>query len=86
MNIPARYCTGYLGDIGVPPDPTPMDFSAWFEVYLGGAWHTVDARHNHPRIGRVLMARGRDAADVAISTTFGPNILSGFKVVTEEVA
>jgi transglutaminase-like putative cysteine protease len=86
MNIPARYCTGYLGDIGVPPDPAPMDFSAWFEVYLGGAWHTVDARHNHPRIGRVLMARGRDAADVAISTTFGPNILSGFKVVTEEVA
>ena len=86
MNIPARYCTGYLGDIGVPPDRAPMDFSAWFEVYLGGAWHTVDARHNYPRIGRVLMARGRDAADVAISTTFGPNILSGFKVVTEEVA
>ena len=86
MNIPARDCTGYLGDIGVPPDPAPMDFSAWFEVYLGGAWHTVDARHNHPRIGRVLMARGRDAADVAISTTFGPTILSGFKVVTEEVA
>jgi transglutaminase-like putative cysteine protease len=85
MNIPARYCTGYLGDIGVPADPAPMDFSAWFEVYLGGAWHTVDARHNHPRIGRVLMARGRDAADVAISTTFGPNTLSGFKVVTAEV-
>jgi transglutaminase-like putative cysteine protease len=63
-----------------------MDFSAWFEVYLGGAWHTVDARHNHPRIGRVLMARGRDATDVAISTTFGPNTLSGFKVLTEEVA
>jgi transglutaminase-like putative cysteine protease len=63
-----------------------MDFSAWFEVYLGGAWHTFDARHNHPRIGRVLMARGRDAADVAISTTFGPNTLSGFKVVTEEIA
>ena len=86
MNIPARYCTGYLSDIGVPPDPAPMDFSAWTEVYLGGAWHTVDARHNHPRIGRVLMARGRDAADVAISTTFGPNTLSGFKVVTAEVA
>jgi transglutaminase-like putative cysteine protease len=86
MNIPARYCTGYLGDIGVPADPAPMDFSAWFEVYLGGAWHTFDARHNHPRIGRVLMARGRDAADVAISTTFGPNTLAGFKVVCEEVA
>jgi transglutaminase-like putative cysteine protease len=86
MNIPARYCTGYLGDIGVAADPAPMDFSAWFEVYLGGAWRTFDARHNHPRIGRVLMARGRDAADVAISTTFGPNTLSGFKVVTEEIA
>jgi transglutaminase-like putative cysteine protease len=86
MNIPARYCTGYLGDIGVPADPSPMDFSAWFEVYLGGAWHTVDARHNAPRIGRVLMARGRDAADVAIATTFGPNTLSGFTVVTEETA
>ncbi len=85
MNIPARYCTGYLGDIGVPPDPAPMDFSAWIEVYLGGAWHTFDARHNQPRIGRILMARGRDAADVAISTTFGPNTLAGFKVVTEEV-
>ena len=72
MNIPARYCTGYLGDIGVPPPYAPMDFSAWFEVYLGGRWHTFDARHNIPRIGRVLMARGRDAADVAIATTFGP--------------
>jgi transglutaminase-like putative cysteine protease len=86
MNIPARYCTGYLGDIGVPPDPAPMDFSAWFEAYLGGAWHTFDARHNTPRIGRVLMARGRDAADVAISTTFGPNTLVGFTVVAEEIA
>jgi transglutaminase-like putative cysteine protease len=85
MNIPARYCTGYLGDIGVPPDPAPMDFSAWFEVYLGDAWHTFDARHNHPRIGRILMARGRDAADVAISTTFGPNKLVGFTVVTQEL-
>lgn len=85
VNIPARYCTGYLGDIGVPPADAPMDFSAWFEVYLGGAWHTVDARHNRPRVGRVLMARGRDAADVAISTTFGPNTLAGFKVVTEEI-
>jgi transglutaminase-like putative cysteine protease len=86
MNIPARYCTGYLGDIGVPTDPAPMDFSAWFEAYLGGAWHTFDARHSKPRIGRVLIARGRDAADVAISTTFGPNMLTGFSVVTEEVA
>jgi transglutaminase-like putative cysteine protease len=86
MNIPARYCTGYLGDIGVPADPSPMDFSAWFEVYLGGAWHTFDARHNTPRIGRVLIARGRDAADVAISTTFGANALAGFTVVAEEVA
>ncbi len=86
MNIPARYCTGYLGDIGVPPDPAPMDFSAWFEAYLGGRWYTFDARHNHPRIGRLLMARGRDATDVAISTIFGPCLLAGFEVTTEEVA
>jgi transglutaminase-like putative cysteine protease len=85
MNIPARYCTGYLGDIGVPPDPAPMDFSAWFEVYLGGRWYTFDARHNVPRIGRILMARGRDATDVAIVTSFGPCILAGFKVITDEV-
>ena len=85
MNIPARYCTGYLGDIGVPPEPEPMDFSAWFEVYLGGRWYTFDARHNVPRIGRIVMARGRDAADVAISTTFGPNTLKRFTVVTDEV-
>ena len=85
MNIPARYCTGYLGDIGVPLDPAPMDFSAWFEVYLGGQWYTFDARHNTPRIGRILIARGRDAADVPISTTFGPNKLKSFKVVTDEV-
>jgi len=85
MNIPARYCTGYLGDIGVPRDPAPMDFSAWFEVYLDGRWFTFDARHNHPRIGRIVMARGRDAADVAISTNFGPVQLAGFSVVTEEV-
>jgi transglutaminase-like putative cysteine protease len=85
MNIPARYCTGYLGDIGVPPDPEPMDFSGWFEAYLDGQWHTFDARHNKPRIGRVLIARGRDAADVAISNTFGANTLAGFKVWTEEV-
>ena len=69
MNIPARYCTGYLGDIGVPLDPNPMDFSGWFEAYLGGHWYTFDARHNTPRIGRILMATGRDATDVAISTT-----------------
>jgi transglutaminase-like putative cysteine protease len=86
MNIPARYCTGYLGDIGVPPDPAPMDFSAWFEVFLDGHWLTFDARHNRPRIGRILIAHGRDAADVAISTSFGAAKLARFKVVTEEVA
>ena len=85
MNIPARYCTGYLGDIGVPPEETPMDFSAWFEVYLSGAWYTFDARHNRPRIGRILMGRGRDAADVPLSTSFGRTELSGFKVYTDEV-
>jgi transglutaminase-like putative cysteine protease len=85
MNFPARYCTGYLGDIGVPPSQDPMDFSAWFEVYLGGRWFTFDARNNVPRIGRVLIARGRDAADVAISSTFGPNTLKSFKVWTDEV-
>jgi transglutaminase-like putative cysteine protease len=85
MNIPARYCTGYLGDIGVPLDPSPMDFSAWFEVYLGGRWYTFDARHNTPRIGRILMAQGRDATDVAITTLFGPCTLAGFKVITDEV-
>jgi transglutaminase-like putative cysteine protease len=84
LNIPARYCTGYLGDIGVPPDPSPMDFSAWFEVFVGGRWFTFDARHNVPRIGRVLIARGRDATDVAISTTFGPNVLKHFQVTTQE--
>jgi transglutaminase-like putative cysteine protease len=85
MNIPARYCTGYLGDIGVPRDPAPMDFSAWFEVFLDGHWYTFDARHNHPRIGRIVIARGRDAADVAISTTFGSATLARFTVVTDEV-
>jgi transglutaminase-like putative cysteine protease len=84
MNIPARYCTGYLGDIGVPRDPAPMDFSAWFEVYLGGRWYQVDARHLHPRIGRILIARGRDAGDVAISTAFGAAALAEFQVVTDE--
>jgi transglutaminase-like putative cysteine protease len=85
MNIPARYCTGYLGDIGVPADPAPMDFSAWLEVFLEGRWYTFDARHNQPRIGRVVIARGRDAADVAISTTFGSAALTRFTVVTEKV-
>jgi transglutaminase-like putative cysteine protease len=85
MNIPARYCTGYLGDIGVPASSAPMDFSGWFEAYLDGAWYTFDARHNTPRIGRILIARGRDAADVAISTAFGPNTLESFKVWTNEV-
>ncbi|MBR0939440.1 transglutaminase family protein [Bradyrhizobium jicamae] len=85
MNIPARYCTGYLGDIGVPRDPAPMDFSAWFEAFLGGRWYAFDARHNRPRIGRILIGRGRDAADVAISTNFGPAQLAHFAVITEEV-
>jgi len=84
-NIPARYCTGYLGDIGVPPADSPMDFSAWFEAYLGGQWYAFDARNNVPRIGRVLMARGRDAADVALTTTFGANKLRSFRVWTDEL-
>ena len=84
LNIPARYATGYLGDIGVPPLP-PMDFSAWFEVYLQDRWWTFDARNNMPRIGRVLMATGRDAADVAITTSFGTTWLTTFTVVAEEV-
>lgn len=86
MNIPARYCTGYLSDIGLPPPYAPMDFSAWFEAYLGGRWYTFDPRNNSPRIGRVLIARGRDAADVSISNTFGPNTLKSFKVWTYEVS
>jgi transglutaminase-like putative cysteine protease len=85
LNIPARYATGYLGDIGVPPTDTPMDFSAWFEAYLEDRWWTFDARHNHARIGRVLMATGRDAADVAITTSFGTSRLTKFTVVTDEV-
>jgi len=84
MNIPARYCTGYLGDIGVPVVGV-MDFSAWFEAFLGGRWYAFDARNNQPRIGRVLIARGRDATDVAISNTFGEATLSGFKVIAEEL-
>jgi len=86
MNIPARYCTGYLGDIGVPLMDAPGDFSAWFEVYLGGSWWTFDARHNARRIGRILMARGRDATDVAISTAFGFAPLADFNVFTDEVS
>ena len=86
MNIPARYTTGYLGDIGVPPLPSPMDFSAWFEVFLGDRWYTFDARHNERRIGRIVMARGRDAGDVPITMCFGPNSLLRFDVVTDEVS
>jgi transglutaminase-like putative cysteine protease len=85
LNIPARYCTGYLGDIGLPPPYAEMDFAGWFEAYLEDGWYTFDARNNEPRIGRVLLARGRDAADVAISTSFGPNTLEKFKVWTDEV-
>jgi transglutaminase-like putative cysteine protease len=85
MNIPARYCTGYMGDIDWPKDGA-MDFSAWMEVYLGGAWRTMDARHNVPRKGRIKMAVGRDATDVAISTQFGPSTLVGFEVISEELA
>lgn len=86
MNVPARYCTGYLGDMGTEPPYPPGDFAAWFEAYLGGRWHTFDPRNNVPRIGRILMARGRDATDVAMVTSFGPCTLAGFKVITEEVA
>lgn len=85
MNIPARYCSGYLADIDVPLPTGPMDFAGWSEVYLGGRWYVVDPRNLVPRKGRVLMARGRDAADVAITTTFGPNLLSDFQVWTHEV-
>ena len=85
MNIPARYCTGYLSDIGIPPPYGPMDFAAWFEAYLGGQWYTFDPRNNMARIGRVLIARGRDAADVPISNTFGPTTLISFKVWADEV-
>ena len=85
MNIPARYCTGYLGDIGMPPPYGTMDFAAWFEAFLDGHWYTFDPRNNIPRIGRVLIARGRDASDVALSSTFGPNTLASFRVWTDEV-
>ena len=85
MNIPARYCTGYLGDVGTPPPFPPGDFAAWFEAWIGGRWHIFDPRNNVPRMGRVLMARGRDASDVAIATTFGPNTLESFRVWTDEI-
>lgn len=85
LNIPARYCTGYLGDIGVPASDAPMDLAGWFEACIGGGWRVFDPRNNQRRIGRVLIARGRDAADVAIRMTFGPNLLRRFRVWTEEV-
>jgi transglutaminase-like putative cysteine protease len=85
LNIPARYVTGYLGDIGIPICPLPMDFSAWTEVFLDGQWFAFDARHNMARIGRIVMARGRDATDVAITTSFGQATLASFQVITEEV-
>jgi transglutaminase-like putative cysteine protease len=85
LNIPARYCTGYVGDIGVPPSAGLMDFSGWFEAYLGHRWYTFDARSNKPRIGCVPIAYGRDAGDVAISTTFGPNVLTSFRVISDEL-
>ena len=90
MNIPARYCNGYLGDIGVPRDPAAMDFNAWFEAYVSdggptGRWYTFDARHNVPRIGRILLARGRDATDIPMLFTFGPHQLTRFAVTTEEI-
>jgi transglutaminase-like putative cysteine protease len=85
MNIPARYCTGYLGDIGIPPVDAPMDFAGWFEAYLGGRWYGFDARNNDsmPRIGRILIGQGRDASDVPIAHTFGPNTLVSFR--TDEI-
>jgi transglutaminase-like putative cysteine protease len=86
MNIPARYVNGYLGDIAIEPNPSPMDFNAWFEAYLDGSWHLFDARHNEPRVGRIPIAKGKDAADVAMITTFGPHILKSFQVWTEQVA
>ncbi len=86
LNIPARYCTGYLGDVGMEPPYSPGDFAAWMEVFLGNRWYTFDPRNNIPRIGRVLIARGRDACDVALSNTFGPNTLEAFRVWTDEVS
>jgi transglutaminase-like putative cysteine protease len=85
LNIPARYVNGYLGDIGVPPDSEPMDFSAWFEVYLDGRWFSLDARHNVPLIGRIVLARGRDATDIPLIHSFGQHELKGFTVWTEDI-
>jgi transglutaminase-like putative cysteine protease len=85
MNVPARYANGFLGDIGVRPDPAPMDYNAWFEAFLDGHWFTFDARHNMPRIGRITVARGRDATDIPLATSFGPHTLKTFQVWTEEV-
>ncbi|MDE1148708.1 MAG: transglutaminase family protein [Azospirillaceae bacterium] len=86
LNIPARYCTGYISDIGLPPPYAPQDYAAWIEVFLDGRWHTFDPRNNAPRIGRILVARGRDAADVPLTLTFGPNTLKSFQVTAEELA
>jgi transglutaminase-like putative cysteine protease len=86
LNIPARYTTGYLGDIGIPLQPYPMDFSAWSEAFLGGRWYSFAARHNEPRIGRVVIAHGRDAGDVPITMAFGESRLRRFEVVTDEVS
>ena len=85
MNIPARYCTGYMSDVGTPLPYPPGDFAAWFEAFIGGRWHMFDPRNFVPRVGRILMARGRDASDVAIATTFGPNTLDSFRVWTDEI-
>jgi hypothetical protein len=85
LNLPARYCTGYISDIGLPPPHAPQDFAAWIEVFIGGTWHTFDPRNNDPRIGRILIAKGRDAADVPLTVTFGPSTLLNFVVTTEEV-
>ncbi|MGP8123936.1 MAG: transglutaminase-like domain-containing protein [Xanthobacteraceae bacterium] len=85
LNIPARYCTGFVSDIGLPPPQAPQDFAAWIEVFLGGAWHTFDPRNNDQRIGRILVARGRDAADVPLAITFGAHTLVDFRVTTDQI-
>ncbi len=86
LNIPARYCMGYISDVGLPPPYAPNDFAAWIEVYLGGRWWVFDPRNNAPRIGRILIGQGRDASDVPLTHTFGPNTLVGFRVWTDELA
>ena len=85
LNIPARYCTGYISDIGLPLPHAPGDFGAWIEVFLGGRWHLFDPRNNNPRIGRILIAYGRDAADVPLTLAFGVNKLTEFRVITDEI-